>query len=77
MGKAENYRPISLTSISWKIFEHIIHSNVMNYLCTNKSLSDVQLGFRKSRCFENQLKTLINDITKSHNDGSQLDAALL
>ena len=49
----------------------------MNYLCTKKILSDVQLGFRKSRCFENQLITLINDITKYHNDGSQLDAALL
>ena len=38
-GKAENYRPISLTSISCKILEHIIHSNVMKYLCTNNILS--------------------------------------
>ena len=29
-GKAENYSPISLTSISCKILEHIILSNVMN-----------------------------------------------
>ena len=51
-GKAENYRPISLTSISCKVLEHIIHSNVMNYLCTNNILSDVQHGFRKSRSRE-------------------------
>ena len=67
-GKAENYRPISLTSISCKILEHIIHSNVMNYLCTNNILSDVQHGFRKSRSCETQ---------QSLNDGGLSDAALL
>ena len=76
-GKAENYWPISLTSISCKILEHIIHSNVMNYLCTNNILSDVQHGFRKSRSREAQLITLVNDLAKSPNDGGQLDAALL
>ena len=30
-SKAENYRPISLTSIPCKILEHIIHSNVMDH----------------------------------------------
>ena len=48
----------------------------MNYLCTN-NISDVQNGFRKSRSCETQLITLVNDITKSLNDGGQLDAALL
>ena len=75
--KAENYRPISLTSISCKILKHITHSNVMNYLCTNNILSDVQHGFRKSRSCETQLIMLVSDIAKSLNNGGQLDAALL
>ena len=76
-GTAENYRNISLTSISYKILEHVIHTNVMNYLCTNNKLSDVQHGFRKPRSCETQLITLVNDIEKSLNDGGQLYAALL
>ena len=51
-GKVENYKPISLASISCRILEHIIHSNMMSYLYTN-ILSDVQHGFRKSRSCEN------------------------
>eukprot|EP00111_Clytia_hemisphaerica_P021090 TCONS_00062138-protein len=31
-SKACNYRPISLTSISCKILEHILHSNIMAHL---------------------------------------------
>ena len=40
-GKGENYRPISLISKSFKFLDHFIHSNVINYLCTNNILSDV------------------------------------
>ena len=29
--KAVNYRPVSLTSITCKLLEHIIHSNVMTH----------------------------------------------
>ena len=76
-SKAENYRPISLTSIPCKILEHIIHSNIMNHLQSNDILSDAQHGFRKSRSCETQLITLINDLAKSLNDASQSDAALL
>ena len=75
-SKAENYRPISLTSIPCKILEHIVHSNVMNHLDDNGILSDAQHGFRKSRSCETQLITLINDLAKSLNDASQLDTAL-
>ena len=49
----------------------------MNYLCTNKILSDVQHGFSKWRSCVTQLITLVNDIAKSLNDGVQLDASLL
>ena len=35
----ENYRPISLTSISSKLLEHIIHTNIMIHLDTNNLLS--------------------------------------
>ena len=31
-NKAENYRPRSLTSISCKALEHILHSNTMKHL---------------------------------------------
>ena len=43
---AANYRPVSLTSISCKILEHIIHSNIMKHFDTNKILTETQHGFR-------------------------------
>lgn len=44
-----NYRPVSLTSITCKILEHIVHSNVMGHYDRNKILTDSQHGFRKNR----------------------------
>ena len=35
-SRAENYRPISLTSITSKLLEHIIYSNIMDHLDLNK-----------------------------------------
>jgi hypothetical protein len=32
---ASNYRPVSLTSITCKILEHIVHSNIMDHLDKN------------------------------------------
>ena len=31
-----NYRPISLTSVSCKIMEHVLYSQIMNHLDKNK-----------------------------------------
>jgi len=44
-----NYRPISLTSIVCKIFEHIIHKHIMNHIDTHNILTDSQHGFRPRR----------------------------
>ena len=46
-GSPSNYRPISLTSISCKTLEHIIHSNFMDHLENLNILTDYQHGFRK------------------------------
>ena len=43
-----NYRPISLTSIPCKVFEHIIYSSIYKHLDKNSILCDAQHGFRKT-----------------------------
>ena len=44
-SKAENYRPISLTSITCKVLEHIIHKNRISHLDQQRILTDVQHRF--------------------------------
>jgi len=67
------YRPISLTSIAWKIFEHI-----MNHLDTYDILTDSQHGFRPKRSCETQLITTHHDIVRysDRRDFKQVDAIL-
>jgi len=50
-----NYRPISLTSVCCKVFEHIIYSNIMSHLEEFSILSECQHGFRGKRYTELQL----------------------
>ena len=76
-SKASNYRPVSLTSIPCKLFEHIIHSQIMNHLTRNKILCDNQHGFRKLRSCESQLISLVNDLSKSVDEKGQTDLILL
>ena len=76
-NKAENYRPISLTSISCKVIEHILHSNITKHLENNNILTDLQHGFRKHRSCKTQLIKTVNDLAKSMNHGEQIDSILL
>lgn len=76
-SKAENYRPVSLTSISCKLLEHIIHSNIMTHFDKYQALTDVQHGFRKGRSCETQLLTTIHDFAENLNEKKQIDAILL
>ena len=41
-GIPENYRPISLRSVTSKVLEHIVYSNVMTHLAQLNILTDVQ-----------------------------------
>ena len=49
-----NYRPVSLTCIICKLFEHIIASHIMQHLEDNNILYDLQHGFRRKRSCESR-----------------------
>ena len=72
-----NYRPISLTSITCKMFEHIITSNIMQHLDSHNILHDAQHGFRKHRSTETQLIQLIDNLAHNIDTRIQTDAILL
>ena len=76
-AKAQNYRPISLTSISSKILEHIIHSSIMDHFEKHSMLNSFQHGFRQRHSCETQLITTIRDFANGLNSKSQIDAILL
>ena len=44
-SKAENYRPISLTSIPCKIMESILRDHMVDYLTTHELVKSTQHGF--------------------------------
>jgi len=56
----KNYRPISLTSTTCRIFEKIIHSEVMKFLIENDLLSKNQFGFLPKRSTTTQLIFTLN-----------------
>ena len=75
--QAANYRPVSLTSITCKLMEHIVHSSVMQHFDQYNILTDCQHGFRKRRSCESQLIVTIHDIAKTLSEGEQVDMILL
>jgi hypothetical protein len=49
--QASNYRPVSLTSVSCKILEHVLHSQIMDHFDRWNILTDKQHGFRRRKVF--------------------------
>ncbi|BHF79048.1 hypothetical protein SprV_0602216500 [Sparganum proliferum] len=69
-ASANNYRPVSLTSICCKIMEKIIKKALMQFLEQHHLLSDAQHGFRSGRsCLTNLLFTL-ERWTKARDEGN-------
>ena len=76
--QAMNYRPVSLTCITCKLFEHIICKHILAHLEDHKILTDLQHGFRSGRSCETQLVTTFQDLAQMQNKkGSQIDIAVL
>jgi len=72
-----NYRPISLTCIVSKILEKIVSSTLIDHLRINKLLSNKQFGFLKGRSTNIQMICVMNDWTKSLNEGTPVDIIYL
>ena len=75
--QAENYRPISLTSVCCKVLEHIIHSNIMHHFDTHSVLTDKQHGFRPKHSTESQLILTVQDLAYSLNNKKQVDLIIM
>ena len=76
-SKAENYRPVSLTSVVCKLMEHILCSNISKHLDEKKILNDAQHGFRKRRSCESQLILTVQDLATNIDSSGQTDVILL
>ncbi|BHF73879.1 hypothetical protein SprV_0401696300 [Sparganum proliferum] len=73
-ASANNYRPMSLTSICCKIMEKIIKKALMQFLEQHHLLSDAQHGFRSGQsCLTNLLFTL-ERWTKARDEGNVVHA---
>ena len=74
---AENYRPVSLTSVLSKTLEHIVCHKLHDHFDKNKILTNLNHGFRKGFSCETQLTITIDEFMKSKNKGTQTDVAIL
>ena len=73
-----NYHPVSLTCITFKLFEHIICKHILAHLDDHTILTNLQHGFRSGRSCETQLVTTVQDLAQMHNKKcSQIDIAVL
>ena len=74
---ANNYRPVSLTSVCSKLLEHIIHKHMIIHFDQHEILTERNHGFRKQYSCETQLITTIDDLTRSYDSKTQVDIAVL
>ena len=74
---AENYRPVSLTSVCCKLLEHIICKHLLNHLERNNILTNLNHGFRSGFSCETQLLVTLNDFLHYHDKGHQTDVVIL
>ena len=71
--KANNYRPVSLTSISCKILELIIRDHITNFIQTNKLFSKTQQAFISGKSTTLQLLIAIDKWTEIIDNNGNLD----
>ena len=74
---AENYRPISLTSIVCKILESLVREDIMLYLLENDLLSSKQFGFLGNRSTILQLLSYLDYCAEAMGKGQSVDAIYL
>lgn len=72
-----NYRPISLTNTICKLLEHVIYTQIINYLEEHSIIFKQQHGFRKGYSCDTQLAGFAHDLHSALDSGFQVDAIFL
>ena len=72
-----NYRPISLTSIVSKVFEHVVSHNINNFLEANSLLYEHQHGFRTKHGCDTQLLNTVTEFIDYFDELIPIDIAVL
>ena len=76
-AKVENYRPISLTSITSKLMERVISEQMIEFLDCNNLISPHQHGFRSKHSTLTQLLECLQDWSFSVSNGLPTDVIYL
>ena len=76
-NQVNNYRPVSLTSITCKILEHFVTDSIQNYMEQNDLFSNCQHGFRRHRSCVTQLLEVLNDLTSFIEENLDIDIIYL
>ena len=74
---AVNYRPISLTCVCCKVFEHIVASALMSHAQRDNLLYSLQHGFRSKLSCETQLVEFVRDLAENMYAGHQTDVLVM
>ena len=72
-GKAENYRPVSLTCVLCKVFEMVLRDALVQFLEERQLLVDSQHGFRKGRSCLSNLLIFLERVTRVIDEGDSVD----
>ena len=75
--KANNYRPVSFTSVICKILEALLRDRIMQHMCQNELFSPLQHGFIGGRSCTTQLIRVLDDWTRILEDGGNVDSIYL
>ena len=73
----KNYRPVSLTSLTSKVMEHIVYCQISRHLSINRISSPHQHGFQRGLSCETQLITVIYEWASVLNVHCQVDVVFL
>ena len=75
--KAENYRPISLTSVAGKAMEKMIRDKLVNHMERNNLFTKSQHGFVSGRSCTTQLLEFMEEATQALDRGEDVDVIYL
>ena len=76
-NKPDNYRPVSLTSVVYKLLETLIRDHMVEFLIKHNLINTSQHGFLKARSFLTNILCFFEEMTKWVDDGSPVDVVYL